>query len=214
VSNKPDKTVAEKSTRDPDGTRSRILDAALDVFSNKGYHDASVDEIVEQSQTSKGSVYFHFPNKQRLFLALLDKFADLLERRIVEAISHEKEGVARVSAALEAFMTTFSGYRPLAKILLIQAVGLGNVFEEKRLQVYDRFAVLIKTYLDQAVRVGDIPPQDTEIIAVAWMGAINEVVIRWVYTGQPAPERILSTLRPLLLKSVGFADPEARDKSE
>src|SRR3954470_20836520 len=86
------------ATRDPEGTRSRILDAALDAFSNKGYHDTSVDEIVDRSQTSKGAVYFHFPNKQRLFLALVDKFADLLERRVSEAISHEKVGIARVRA--------------------------------------------------------------------------------------------------------------------
>lgn len=194
----------ERTPKDPESTRGRILDAALDIFSNKGYHDASVDEIVEQSGTSKGSVYFHFPNKQRLFLSLLDKFADLLERRILEAIAEEKEGMSRVSAALEAFLDTFSSYRPLAKILLIQAVGLGSAFEEKRVQVHERFAALIKTYLDQAVRVGDIPPQDTEVASHAWMGAINEVVIRWVYTGQPTTERILSTLRPLLLRSVGF----------
>ena len=81
------------TAKDPEGTRSRILDAALDVFSNKGYHEASVDEIVDRSSTSKGSVYFHFPNKQKLFLALVDKFADLLERRITEA----SEGEAIVS---------------------------------------------------------------------------------------------------------------------
>jgi AcrR family transcriptional regulator len=197
---------SDKTARDPEGTRGKILDAALDVFAQKGYHDASVDEIVEQSGTSKGSVYFHFPNKQRLFLALLDKFADVLERRILDAIDDEETPVRRVSAALDAFLQTFGKYRPFAKILLIQAVGLGAAFEEKRLQVYDRFAALIKTYLDQAIRAGDIPPVDSSIAAYAWMGAINEVVIRWVYTGQPDPERILLTLRPMLLRSVGFED--------
>ncbi len=62
-------------------TRDRILDAALNIFSNKGYHDTRMDEIVEASDTSKGSIYFHFPNKERLFLALVDQFADLLERQ-------------------------------------------------------------------------------------------------------------------------------------
>lgn len=191
-------------TRDPEGTRSRILDAALSVFASKSYHEASVDEIVEASHTSKGSVYFHFPNKQTLFLALVDKFADTLEKRVTEAIADEDEGMKRVSAALHAVLSTFGKYRSLAKILLVQAVGLGAAFEEKRLQVHDRFAGLIQIYLDQAIAVGDIDPVDTELVAYAWMGAINEVVIRWVYTGQPEPDRILATLRPLLLKSVGY----------
>lgn len=190
--------------RDPEITRSRILDAALDVFSIKGYHNSTVDEIVEQSNTSKGSVYFHFPNKQTLFLALVDKFANLLERRILEAIADEKEGIDRVRAALQACLDTFGKYRLLAKIMLVQAVGLGSIFEDKRLQVNDRFVQLIKVYIDQAVNVGDVPPLDSEIAARAWMGAIYEVVIRWVYTGEPTPERIMQTMLPMLLRSIGY----------
>ena len=72
--------------RDPDQTRTRILDAALNIFASKGYYNTKMDEIVDESQTSKGSIYFHFPNKERLFLALVDQFAHLLERLVSEAI--------------------------------------------------------------------------------------------------------------------------------
>ncbi|MCL4250618.1 MAG: TetR/AcrR family transcriptional regulator [Anaerolineae bacterium] len=194
------------SPRDPEQTRGRILDAALDIFARKGYHDASVDEIVDASGSSKGSVYFHFPNKQRLFLALVDKFADVLERNVHESVAKEAAGIGRVRLALEAVMGTFGKYRAPAKVLLVQAVGLGSAFEEKRLEVHQRFALMIQHYLDQAVEVGDIAPVDTQLVSHAWMGAINEVVIRWVYTGQPQPDRIMSTLLPLLLRSVGFED--------
>lgn len=187
-------------------TRERILDAALSVFSNKGYHDTRMDEIVEASNTSKGSIYFYFPNKERLFLALVDQFADLLERRVVEAVEREEEGIARVRAALQACLETFGRYRRPAKILLVQAVGLGSVFEKKRIEVNDRFAGLIKQYLNESIAVGDIAPVDTEVVSYAWMGAIYGIVIRWVYTGEPDSERILSGLLPLLLKSVGYEE--------
>lgn len=196
------------AARNPDATRSKILDAALDVFASKSYHDASVDEIVERSQTSKGSVYFHFPNKERLFLALVDKFANLLERRVTEEIAKQDRGIQRVKVALETVLDTFSRYRGLTKILLIQAVGLGTAFEEKRLEVHARFASLIRFYLDETITVGDIQPVDTEIVAFAWMGAINEVIIRWVYTGTPERERILHGLLPVLLRSVGFNEAD------
>jgi AcrR family transcriptional regulator len=192
------------ASKDPEMTRGRILDAALSIFSRKGYHETSVDEIVVESATSKGAVYFHFPNKQTLFLALVDKFADLLERRVTRAIEGEAEGIARVDAALVTVLETFGHYRSMAKILLVQAMGLGAAFEEKRMSVHDRFANLIRLYLDQAVAVGDIEPVDTEVVSRAWMGAINETVIQWVYTGSPEPERIQTTLRTMLLRSVGF----------
>ncbi len=193
-------------SRDPAATKSRILDAALNIFAQKGYHDTRLDEIVEESHTSKGSIYFHFPNKERLFLALVDQFADLLERRVTTAIAPEEKGIARVRLALETTLNTFGQYRRPAKILLVQAVGLGAPFEKKRNEVNDRFANLIETYLLEAIEVGDIPPVDTEVVSYAWMGAIYGVVIRWVYTGEPEPDRIMETLLPVLLRSVGFAE--------
>ena len=144
----------EQTIRDPQNTRERILNAALNVFSGKGYYETRLDEIVTESGTSKGAIYFHFPNKERLFLALVDQFADLLERRVVEAIQSEPAGMGRVRLALETCLETFGRYRRPAKILLVQAVGLGSTFEEKRNEINDRFAGLIETYLQEAIDVG------------------------------------------------------------
>jgi TetR/AcrR family transcriptional regulator, fatty acid metabolism regulator protein len=196
----------EPTARNPESTKVRILDAALNIFSHKGYHDTRLDEIVQESQTSKGSIYFHFPNKERLFLALVDQFADLLERRVVEAIEPLPKGMGRVKLALQTCLETFGRYRRPAKILLVQAVGLGTVFEEKRNETNDRFAQLIERYLIEAIEIGDIEPVDTEVVAHAWMGAIYALVIRWVYTGEPEPPRIIDTLVPVLLQSVGYRE--------
>lgn len=180
------------------------MDAALSIFASKGFHDTRLDEIVEASSTSKGAIYFHFPNKERLFLALVDQFADLLERRVTAAIQQEPLGMARVRIALETCLDTFGRYRRPAKILLVQAVGLGTTFEIKRIEVTDRFARIIEVYLQEAIEIGDVAPVDTEVVAYAWMGAIYSLVIRWVSTGEPEPKRILHSLLPLLLKSVGY----------
>lgn len=205
LSNMPQRESTGDTAADPRSTRERILDAALDIFAMKGYHDTRLDDIVEEARTSKGSIYFHFPNKERLFLALVDQFADLLERRVTDAITQQPlNGIERVRAALITVLETFGKYRRPAKILLVQAVGLGTVFEKKRLEITDRFAALIKTYLDEAITVDHIPAIDTEVVAHAWMGAIYNVVIQWVITGNPTPDRILSTLLPLLLRSVGY----------
>lgn len=194
-----------KSPRTAENTRDKILDAALNVFAAKGYHDSRMDEIVDASGASKGSIYFHFPNKERLFLALVDQFANLLERRVREAIAQEQEGMARVRVALVAIVETFGRYRRPAKLLLIQAVGLGSPFEQKRQEINDRFARLIGSYLQEAVAAGEIDRIDVEVVSYAWMGAINAVVIHWVYTGEPEPQRIIKALLPILLKSVGKA---------
>lgn len=187
-------------------TRERILDAAMELFSAKGFYDTRLDEIAAEASASKGSIYFHFPNKEKLFIALVDQFADLIERRAKEAIAQETKGIRRVQAALEAVLETFSKYRRPAKLLLVQAVGLGSVFERKRVEFNDRFVLIIKIYLDEAVADGAIPPVDTAIVSHAWMGAIYNIMIQWVYTGEPTKADIMETLLPLLLKSVDYRD--------
>ncbi len=194
-----------------ESTRERILSAAITVFSQKGYHTARMDDIVAEAHSSKGAVYFHFPGKEQLFLALIDAFAEKLESRLAEAIAAEQGGMRRVEAALEAGLGVFGEYRQLAKIFLVQAVGLGQRFEEKRRAILDRFARLIQTHLDEAIADGDIPPLDTEIAALVWVGAINELVMRWIQTGHPAPERLLPTLRAMLLRSIAFEAPEEEE---
>lgn len=53
-------------------TRARLLEAARDVFIATGYRGATLDSIAARAGFTKGAVYWHFPNKQALFLALVE----------------------------------------------------------------------------------------------------------------------------------------------
>ncbi len=193
--------------RDSEATRERILEAAEQLFAEKSFHDAAMDEIVAISQISKGGVYFHFPSKEELFFALLDKLAAKLQRDVARAIARRQGALAKIQGALEAVLRALSGKRRLAQILLRQGYGLGLDFERKRLEIYTRFARLIREHLDEAVAEGSIEPINTELTAYAWLGAINELVTRWVYTGKPDPlKESLPALTRLFLSSIGAHD--------
>ena len=197
------------TTPHPDSTqetRTRILEAAVKVFATKGYHDTKVDDIVSESNTSKGSFYFYFPSKQDIFLALSDTFADLLESRITQAMEKETHGMQQMDAALRTALGLFSQYRGLAKIALVQAVGLGAIFEERRRAINNRLTGIIQSRLERAAANGSIPPLQAEITARAWVGALNEVVIHWIYTGAPPLEESLPALKEFLLRSIGVGE--------
>jgi len=61
--------------------RTRLLEAAVRVFAERGYQAASVQEIAEESGLSNGALYYNFDSKQQLFLALMD---DRTAARIAE----------------------------------------------------------------------------------------------------------------------------------
>jgi TetR/AcrR family transcriptional regulator, fatty acid metabolism regulator protein len=189
----------------------RILDAAAHVFSSKGYHGTLVDEIAAEAETSKGGVYFHFPNKQAIFLALLDRLADLLRERVETAVAAEDEPIRRAEAALRVVLETFGGHRRLTRLFMVEALGAGPEFNGRLMQIRAMFAELIRVHLDEAVRTAAIPPLDTATAATAWFGAVNEVVTHWALVEHPGKlEEAYPTIRALLLRGVGASfEPHA-----
>jgi TetR/AcrR family transcriptional regulator, fatty acid metabolism regulator protein len=184
-------------------TRERILDGALDVFARKGYHRAIVDDIVRASGTSKGAVYHHFPNKEAVFAALVDDFAELLVSRLATAVSARHGALAKVDGALTAALTTFADHEQLARLILLEAVSLGPAYQRKRAEVTARFAALIQGYLEEAVADGALPAVDTRVATLAWLGAVNEIVVQWLHGGVRDLAGAIPPLTRLLLRSVG-----------
>ncbi len=193
--------VSQERARD---RRRRILDAALAVFTRRGYREASVDEIAAAAETSKGGVYFHFPGKQTLFRALLDLSARRLLERVEEAIGRESEPVAKADAALLTVLRVFAGHRALARLFMVEALSAGGEFPQRLLEIHDEFIAVIQRHLDDAVAEGAVLPVDTAIASRAWFGALNEVILHWLIKGEPERlEEAYAALRPLLMRSVG-----------
>ena len=196
--------MAEVSQERARNRRRRILDAALAVFSRRGYRDASVDEIAAEAETSKGGVYFHFPGKQVIFRALLDLSARRLLDRVEEAIARETEPVAKADAALLTVLRAFAEHRALARLFMVEALSAGGEFPQRLLEIHAEFIAIIRRHLDDAVAQGAVAAVDTAIASRAWFGALNEVILHWLIEGEPERlEDAYTALRPLLMRSVG-----------
>ena len=166
-----------------------------------------MDDIVRASGTSKGAVYHHFQNKEAVFLALVDEFAGRLALSVSDAITHAPGGaLPKVESALRAVLETFGRSRDLARLILLETVSLGPAYAAKRAEVHARFAALIRGYLDEAVADGAIPAIDTRVATLAWLGAVNEVVLAWLMDAEDADlGRGVPALTALLLRSIGAA---------
>jgi len=187
-------------------TRKRILESAAQVFASKGFHHAAVDDIVKASGTSKGAVYFYFESKDQIFLSLVEDYASTLAHEFQTAVQHGRGLVAQIEAAIVTLARNLQSHRNLAKIMLVDWLSVGPEFQGKRIALKVMLAEVLRGYLDRAVEDGKIAPQDTETAAYAWIGAISEVVLRWLNTGRPDPlEDVLAPLTRLLLRSVGFS---------
>ena len=85
--------------------RTGILDAALAVFSQSGYHSASIDDIAREAGVSKALIYEHFASKQELYADLIARNVRELTQRIGGALVgvELESGAARLATGLDAF---------------------------------------------------------------------------------------------------------------
>ncbi len=186
----------------------KILNAAATVFATRGFRESGMDEIARASGTSKGGLYFHFPGKDAVLLAVLDQTAVLLRSKVERAIAAETEPVAAAEAALGVLLRTLIKHRALARVFAVEAMGAGSGFNTRALEIQDEFAEMIRLQLDAAIAQGVIEPIDTTIAAQAWIGVLHGVITRWVTTSsrerRPIDESY-ETIRIMLLRSVGAA---------
>ncbi len=93
----------EKGRLPKDERRAQLLQAALEAFTQSGYHAASMDEIAERGGVSKPVLYQHFPSKLDLYLAVLDTHIDSLVFAIQKSIASTKENSDRVANTVQAY---------------------------------------------------------------------------------------------------------------
>src|SRR5262249_21657437 len=142
------------------------------------------------------------------FLALVEELASRLAEAVTGAIASSHGALGKVEAALRAGLETFDAHRDLARILLLESARAGPGYEAKRVEIQGRVVDLIRGSLDQAIAEGALAPLDTGIAPLAWLGAINQLVIESLATGTPALTReVAPALAPMLLRSIGAAGP-------
>ena len=97
-------TTNRRGNRLPrDERRGQLLIAASDVFVDRGYHAAGMDEIAERAGVSKPVLYQHFSSKLELYLAVLQRHVDNLLQGVRGALSATTDNRLRLRAAVEAF---------------------------------------------------------------------------------------------------------------
>jgi AcrR family transcriptional regulator len=201
-------------TQQREDTRKKILESAAQVFAKKGFHGSVVDDIVKASGTSKGAVYFYFASKEQIFFSLVEDYVGTLAQEMHLAVQRGRGLIGQVEAAVATLVRSFHSHPALARIVLLDWPNAGAEFQGKRIALKGMLAEVLRGYLDRAVQDRRIDAQDTELAAYVWIGAIGEVVVRWLNTGRPAPfDDVIAPLTRLLLSSVGLmpADRLAAD---
>lgn len=106
-----------------------ILEQATAFFADRGYIGADLQELAFQLGVGKGTIYRYFPSKEALFLATVDAGMHRLHASIEASSSHIEDPLAKLCAAVRAFLAFFDANPYLTELLIQERAAFRNRLE-------------------------------------------------------------------------------------
>ncbi len=161
-------------------TRERILEAALDVFSEKGFHVATVDEIAERAGLGKGTVYRHFANKEALFNELVQLRLGELERDASTVLDGQDDVLTMITKYLRIYFAFFDRNQRLYRLVVQEGLDVGRQVQDLYVKTVMRRIPVLKRKIYAASQQGRLKDVDFPTVFYGVMGFVHGVIEKWL----------------------------------
>ena len=154
-------------------TRDDILDAAAQVFRQKGFHGASMSAIAEAVNLQKASLYHHVTSKQEILLALLDRALGMLTDHIADIAAQDIPADQKLRQMMRAYLIALADNSDLSSVLLFEHRSLDKKSHARHVPQRDKFERLWRNVIDEGVRTEIFSCDDSGVAVRALMGVMN-----------------------------------------
>jgi TetR/AcrR family transcriptional regulator len=110
--------IAERKERERVRRRNDIIQSAERVFFKQGFENSTMDDVANEAELSKGTLYLYFESKEDLFYEIAKRGENLLEEYFIKAIKNKKNGLKKVRAIGEAFIMFFTEHKEYHEAML------------------------------------------------------------------------------------------------
>lgn len=157
-----------------------ILDAAYNVFSTKGYHNATVDDIAQHAGVSKGTCYQYFSGKEEVFLATLDRTLDKILAEAEGAAVGATDALARMGLKGLTFISKFRELQFMFIGLYTEILGGNEKLKAKTAALFDTTAQFLAVDIRLGIEQGVFRGVDPVAVAYAMIGIAGAVGNRYL----------------------------------
>lgn len=183
-------------------TRDEILEAAAQIFSQKGFHAASMQDIAQAVNLKKASLYHHVNNKQEILVAILDQALDLLIERMSKVMNQPLLPDEKLRQAMTSYLQAMLEHRELASVLLLEHRSLEPALHARHVPRRDRFERLWRDLIQEGSDQGIFCCVDTDLAARALLGVMNWTITWYRSDGVLTPEAIATQFADLFLNGL------------
>lgn len=188
-------------------TEKRILQAALVLFVQNGYHGTSINDITKKVGLTKGALYAHFQNKGELLIKIIHEFKiEYIDKMIKTVNSHIGNAIEKLNCAIT-FSSRFALENPdlcLFLTFLTTELNADVDFEPALKAVYREYQKFISELIRDGIRQGLINAGlDPELAALTFMAIHDGVLHQWALNRDNIDgEKYVKTFRFIFIKGL------------
>lgn len=169
-------------------TRSRILDAAEDVFHAKGVSQTTLNDVAEAAGVTRGAIYWHFKNKSDLFDGMFERVHLPMEAMVQSSASETEPDPLGQLRAICVFIFQETVRNPRSRKVLdivfhrCEWVDAAGPLAARQRECFEQGTANIERILGNAVIRGQLPPDlDTRLAAVTLHAMIDGLLNNWLF---------------------------------
>lgn len=158
--------------------KTRIIQAAVQLFKERGFHQVSVRNIIKQASVSNGCFYHYFATKDELLFAINDFIMDYVLENAERVLNNSQTPVEKLYGILSTFIKTFYVYNEEVVVMYQENHYLAPEYYRKMRQKRDQYSRIVMNVLEEGVEKKEFRPlKPLSIVAFMIFGMVN-----WTYT--------------------------------
>ena len=194
--------MAASSTAAADKRRI-ILDAAMRVFARQGFHTCRVSDIADEAGVAYGLVYHYFSSKDEILDTLFLERWNVMLQAIAEADRTQRSPREKLSAIAGFIVDSYRHEPELMKVIVVEVTRAANTFGRTHLakirEAYDQIAGIVARAQAEGLFRPEITP---EFGALAFYGAIEQVLTRWIFDRDAVGEDELEGAKTMIVETI------------
>ena len=209
------KKNSTRRERETEWVKGLIVEAAAKVFSRKGYHGATMENIAHAAGYSPAALYKYFENKEAVFMALqstiVQKISELFEESPPVQLDFKdylRWFLSHVFVFAENHRSIFLSFMAQSSCVMDQ--GGRTEFHKKSTEWYLKHIGLISEIMERGMEEQALKKGDPVVFASAFFGIVYAFVFQWLVSPEPYPlEKHVDTIVDLFLDGTGASEKRA-----
>ncbi len=182
----------------PSSRQEEIILAATELFLQKGYGETSITDIAQHARVSKETFYFHFKNKEELFMECADRIFHDMFNSVWQEIRDEKDRFKRIVKRGQAFYASYPKWIEMMNLVRSLAVGENPAFKEKFRELLHQMIYPMVREIEYLKQEGRVRKEIDANLAGYYLMGLGEYGASLINQGSYSEEEVLDFILALM----------------